>query len=84
MATSKYTRIRNAPEHVEDFVVTESLLRLTTKDPKSMCVSFIDVMDHFISEFDRRFLQDNIDVWMEVDYLVPENNDFLCAIKTTT
>ena len=75
------SRTRNAPEHVENFVVTESLPRLTTKDPKSMCVSCIDVMDHFISEFDRRFLQDNIDVWMTVDYLVPENKDFLCATK---
>ena len=46
-----------------------------------MCVSFIDVMDHFISEFDRRFSQDNIDVWMTVDYLVPENIDFLCPTK---
>ena len=40
------SRPRNAPEHVEDFVVTESLPRLTMKDPKSICVYFIDVMDH--------------------------------------
>ena len=46
-----------------------------------MCESFIDVMDHFISEFNRRFSQDNIDVWMAVDYLVPENINFLCATK---
>ena len=72
---------RNALEHVEDFVVTESLPQLTTKDPKSMCVSSIEVMDHFISEFDRRFSQYNIDVWMAVDYLVPEKKDFLCPTK---
>ena len=75
-------RTRNAPEHVE--LVTESLPQLTTKDSKSMCLSSIDVMDHFISEFDRRFSRDNIDVWVAVDYLVPENKDFLCPTKLKT